>query len=285
MARKWNKRKNNKLKRYNAQRYKGGFKQVGNTNSLYHPQIPRTLQVATRRTNSQMLRFVKNMTFGVNPQSLTENIFLTIRANSIYNILQSNGSQNQGGTWNPQNASNYGPAIPITNADGFDEWKDRFQHFTVLGSKCQVTYEPIEAQFEPSGGPRFVPATLYVNLAGVTGSISPSTACKDVIQKPYTKRGQIVQSTAAGGKRLYQFYSAKKFEGVNDVMDNSNLRGRLGTGAVPSENSFYNVGLVPTINNNLGGATTNPVPGGVMRIKMEYIVKLSEPTLTNQVSA
>jgi hypothetical protein len=277
--------KNRKLQRRNNQRYKKGFKKVGNTNRLYHPAIPRTLQVATRRTNSQMLRFVKNMTFGVNPQALSENIFLTIRANSINNIMVNGGGQNQGGTWTAQDPLNYGPAVTVVNADGFDEWKDRFQHFTVLGSKLQVTYEPIDVQYEPSGAPKFIPTTLYVNLSGVNGAIDPLTACKDVIKKPYTKRAQIMQSSAAGGKRLYQFYSTKKFEGVTDVLDNSNLRGRMGTGTPPSENSFYNVGIVPTINSGLGGAVSQSCPSGIMRIKVEYIAKLTEPTLTNEVSA
>jgi len=277
--------KNKKLKRYNNQRYKSGFRKAGSTNKLYHPAIPRTLQVATRRTNSQMLRFVKNMTFGVNPQALSENIFLTIRANSINNIMVNGGGQNQGGTWTAQDPLNYGSAVAVVNADGWDDWNLRFQHFTVLGSKCQVTYEPIDVQYEPSGAPKFIPSTLYINLSGVNGAIDPLTACKDVIKKPYTKRAQILQSSMAGGKRLYSFYSAKKFEGVSDVLDNSNLRGRLGTGTPPSENSFFNIGLVPTINSALGGAVSQTSPSGIMRVKMEYIVKLTEPTLTNEVSA
>lgn len=276
---------NRKLKRNNRQRNKRQFSKVGNTNSLYHPRVPRTLQVATRRNNSQMLRFVKNMTFGVNPQALSENIFLTIRANSLNNIMVNGGGQNQPGTWTAQDPLDYGAAVANVNADGWDEWKDRFQHFTVLGSKIQVTYEPINVQYEPNGAPKFIPGTLYINLSGVNGAIDPLTACKDVIKKPYTKRAQIMQSSDAGGKRLYSFYSAKKFEGVSDVLDNSNLRGRLGTGAPPSENSFFNVGIVPTINSALGGAVTQYLPGGVMRIKLEYIAKLTEPTLTNEVSA
>lgn len=276
---------NKRLKRYNNQRMKKGFRKAGSTNKLYHPAIPRTLQIATRRTNSQMLRFVKNMTFGIAPQPLAENIFLTIRANSINNILVNNGSQNQPGTWNAQDNLDYGSGVAVVNADGWGDWNERFQHFTVMGSKCQVTYEPIDVQYGPTGAPKFIPTTLYINLAGVNGAIDPLTACKDVIKKPYTKRAQILQSSAAGGKRLYSFYSAKKFEGVSDVLDNSNLRGRLGTGAPPSENSFYNIGLVPTISNALGGAVTQTVPGGILRVKMEYIVKLTEPTLTNEVSA
>jgi len=115
--------------------------------------------------------------------------------------------------------------------------------------------------------------------------MQPNKPCKDIVNLPYTKRASIIQDPGVSGKRLYQFYSAKKFEGVNDVLDNSNLRGRMGTGAVPNETAFYNVGIVPTIANVLGGTTNTRIPQGLMRIKLEYIVKLTEPTLTNQVSA
>jgi hypothetical protein len=278
------KSRNRKLQ---GRRMKGGqnFSKVGNTNKLYHPSVPRTLQIATRRHKSQMLRFVKNMTFGVQPQQFAENIFLTIRANSIYNILQQNGGQNQGGTWNAQNSQNYGTGQAVVNAEGWEEWKDRFQHFTVMGSKCQVSFEPISVGYNAQGSSRFEPATLYCNLSGVTGAITPNTACKDVVAKPYTSRAQILASNARSGKRIYGFYSTKKYEGVKDVMDNSNLRGRLGTGAVPNEGSYFTVGLVPTVANALGAEPTNPLPNGIFRVKLEYIVKLTEPTLTNQVSA
>ncbi|AXH77522.1 MAG: putative capsid protein [Circoviridae sp.] len=274
-------------RKLHGKRMKGGknFGKVGSTNKLYHPSVPRTLQIATRRHSSQMLRFVKNMTFGVQPQQFAENIYLTIRANSIYDILSQNGGQNQPGTWNAQNNLAYGTGVNVVNAEGWNEWSPRFQHFTVMGSKCQVSFEPISVGYNAQGSSRFEPATLYCNLSGVSGAVTTTTACKDVISKPYTSRTQILASNARSGKRLYGFYSAKKFEGVKDVMDNSNLRGRLGTGAVPNEGSFFTVGIVPTVANALGAQPTNPLPNGIMRVKMEYIVKLSEPSLTNQVSA
>ena len=278
-------KQNRKLKRYNNQRYKKGFSKPGSVNKLYHNKIPRTLQIATRRNNSQMLRFVKNMTFGVVPGEFTENIFLTIRANSIYDIMFNGGAQNQPGTWNAQDVEDYGTTVNFVNADGFDEWRNRFQHFTVIGSKIQASYEPIDYQRQVDGSSARAPATLYINLEGSGGAISPNKACKDVVALPYTKRATVIQDPGHTGKRLYQFYSARKFEGVKDPLDNSNLRGRMGTGSYPNETAFYHVGIVPTIANVLGGSTTTKIPQGLMRIKVEYIVKLTEPTLTNQVSA
>ena len=146
MAKKYNKR----LRRGNKQRYKSGFKKPPSTNSLYHNQIPRTLQVATRRTNSQMLRFVKNLTYEIRPGGVVpisaskENIYLSIRANSIYDILQHNGSGNTSDVWLSQDPSEYS-ATPgqLVNADGYDRWNEVFQHFTVM-----------EVKFKPPTSPR-----------------------------------------------------------------------------------------------------------------------------------
>lgn len=292
MARKYNK----KLQRRNNQRYKKGFNKAGKTNKLYHSSIPRTLQVATRRYNSQMLRFVKNLVYEVNPQTLSENIFLSIRANSIYDILQNNGSQNQPGTWLPQDDVEYPvTAGHIVNADGWDAWRERFQHFTVIGSKLQVTYQPTQLSVVDTAGTANgtvaqAPSTLYITLSGVANQISNTTAMRAIVNLPYLKRGAIHSNVQGqNGKRLYSFYSAKKFEGVKDVIDNQQLRGRFlnsfGSANQVSEQSFFNVGICPTVENTLGGSSDKKPPGGIIMLKVEYIVKLTEPTDTNQVSA
>ena len=107
----------------------------------------------------------------------------------------------------------------------------------------------------------------------------------DSISKlPYYKRAQILGSATQGfgqGKRLYQFYSAKKFEGVKDVVDNSQLRGRFPNQTTgdplnqPGEQSFFYYGIVNTV-----PAAVAP-SAGIMRIRVEYIVHLSEPTNSN----
>lgn len=292
-------RYNRKLRRRNNNRYKKGFKKVGSTNKLYHNKIPRTLQVATRRVNSQMLRFVKNLTYeirpgGVSPVSASkENIFLTIRANSIYDILQQNGSQNTSGVWNPQD-STYGP-LPgaVVNADGYERWNEIFQHFTVMGSKIQATFQP--DQWSANGGtgiPLVAPTTAYITLSGVVNQVNRFTPMSELVKLPYLKRAQVIAGPNRGGEgvRLYNFYSAKKFEGVKDVGDNQQLRGRFNNevssvGSPPGEQSFFNIGLVPTITNELGSQAGNHQPGGIFRVKVEYIVRLTEPTDTNNPSA
>eukprot|EP01050_Picozoa_sp_SAG11_P022247 SAG11_NODE_4159_length_2032_cov_5.648215_1_plen_294_part_00 len=290
----YRRKQNKKLRRNNNQRYKKGFKKAGATRKLYHSSVPRTLQLATRRPNSVTLRFVKNLCYEVVPQSLSENIFLSIRANSIYDILPFNGSQNQPNTWIPQDSAYAPTAGLVVNAEGYDEWAGRFQHFHVLGSKLQATYEPIQSsvtssQTHTDGTIVQAPTTLYTTLCGVTNQINTTTPMKAIIALPYCKRASLIASkNGLSGKRVYNFYSAKKFENVKDVVDNSQLRGRFqnsfGSASQTSEMSFYNLGIVSTTEQSLGQSTDKKPPAGLMRVKVEYIVKLSEPTNSNQVS-
>ena len=83
------------------------------------------------------------------------------------------------------------------------------------------------------------------------------------------------------GTRLFKHYSAKKFEGVKDVRDAQQLRGRFvgqSEQAQPAERSFFEVALCK-LNPNVG----QQMPKGILTIKVEYIVQLLEPTESNEV--
>ena len=203
------------------------------------------MQIATRRPQKQLLRFVSNQTYHVVPGGSVggvENVYLQFRANSIYDICDGNngnGSLNNASTWIPQDSTLYGPSNTEINAEGWEDWKLRFSHFTVIGSKISVSYEPFGIASQTSAVQ--VPTTVYVNLAGNQSQIGPGTQMSAINKLPYTKRASIVpsqtNSTSSGllstsnmgnaGVRLYSFYSAKKFEGISDVMDNEQLKGRM----------------------------------------------------------
>ena len=259
------------------------------------------MQIATRRPQKQLLRFVSNQTYHVRPGGsvgAVENCYLQFRANSIYDICDGNngnGSLNQPSTWIPQDSTIYGPSLTEINAEGFEDWRARFSHFTVIGSKISVSYEPYGIQGEQNAVQ--VPTTVYVNLAGNQSQIGPGTQMSAINKLPYTKRASIVpsqtNSTTSGllststfgnaGVRLYSFYSAKKFEGISDVMDNEQLKGAmLASPAAPQEQAFFTVGLRNTIPSVAAG---DRMPQGIMRIRLEYITMLTEPSSTNQVSA
>jgi hypothetical protein len=110
---------------------------------------------------------------------------------------------------------------------------------------------------------------------------------------PYTKRARIISavgnntfssSSTVPGARLFSHYSAKKFEGVSDVLDNSNMKGHfentVGNQTVPVEQSYFNIGLVNTMPYTVGSPT---LQNQLVTVKVEYITKLTEPTMTNYV--
>ena len=245
-----------------------------------------------------MLRFVSNQVYTVRPGGSVggmENVFLRIRANSIYDIMQQNGGLNAPNTWNPQDPVKYGPSVQVTNADGWDEWYQRYFHFTVVGSKITVTFEPTGINNASATATNAVPCAVYIVKGGANTSISTGTEMSAINKLPYLKKAHITpqnstfgtagsatyRSTTQSGVSMSMGYSAKRFEGVKDVRDNEQLKGAMGGNpAIPTENSYFTVGLRNII---ASGAATDSMISGVMSIKVEYITLLSEPTTTNQV--
>jgi len=218
-----------------------------------------------------------------------ENVFLNFKANSIFNLLDLTG--NAAGTFVPQDPSLYGPAVN-TNADGYAEWETRYNKFTVLGSRIQCTYEPTKVIV----GKEAVPATFYITkMSGQQiGQMTSGKEMAFINKLPYTKRASIVPShessvltykasgyQGVGGVRLDMNYSAKKFNGIRDVSDNEQLSGEF-SGGQPDQLDHFVVGIRNTIPS---GAALDRMPEGILRVKLQYIVKLSNPTLTNQVQA
>lgn len=295
MAKKFNKKllkkKNNKNMRMNDY-----FRPIGNTNKLYRNSIPRTLQIATRRNMKQTLKFVSNQTYQVNPGGDVggmQNTYLRIRANSIYDIMQENGTSQPPNTFIPQDPQLYGPAVTTINAEGFEDWNTRYYHFTVLGSRIQATFEPTgippAAATDPGNTLTPVPSTFYINLSGASTLLATGSNMSVINKLPYTKRASIIPQKSTitassnngyAGVRLHMNYSTKKFEGVTDVDDNDQFKGNFVTPSLPGEGSYFTVGLRNTIPS---GSATECMPAGILRLKVEYIVKLTEPTNTNKV--
>ena len=194
---------NNKLKRYNSTRYRG-FKKQGSVNSMYHSSVPRTLQIATRRTNSVTLRFVKNLCYTIDPvldAGVQWNYNFAIRANSIYDILQQNGSQlNDNGLVIAAQDPEYNPTVGLkTNADGWERYRLQYQHFTVLGSKIQTTCQPMTWSSLSDGSNDVAPSTTYIQLSGVANQITRVSPMRSIVKYPYVKRAQIIASPGGGG--------------------------------------------------------------------------------------
>lgn len=257
-------------------------KKKARSKNPYRKTNVRTLQIATKRNTNMTLKFVTNQTYvfqpGTGGQPVGTTAVLCFRANSIYKSQLP--TSNNPGVWASQDPLKYSndiAALVEQNADGYAEWTQRFQHFCVTGSK-------ITATFEPSG--TGCPTIMTTHVSGIQGAIQAGTTSAKINELPYVNRSSIVSNLNLGSKDsvLSAKYSARKFEGVKDPVDNSNLRGRFEdnnvvpplTGLTPTEQTFFYVSFAP-----INPATTVNMPQGVVRVKVEYIVKLKEPTETN----
>lgn len=271
-----------------------------NTNKLYRNPIPRTLQIATRRNKSQVLRFVVNHTYRIQPGGtgttpLQENVYLRYLANSIYNVIESDGSQNAPGSFVSQSSANYPSGI--VNAEGFDQWQNRYFHSQVLGSKMQATLEPISSSTNTAAASKVIaPSTFYINLSGSPQIITPTTNIDQIMKLPYTRRAGVICTTTttdqsgarnskagSSGSRLYMTYSTAKFQGINKMAlgADQTLKGQMAANpTTPTEKSYFTIGIRPSIP---GGTDLSPT--SLLRVKIEYIVRLTEPTSTNYVQA
>lgn len=250
---------------------------------MYRMPIPTTIQIATRRNLAQTLKFVVNQTY-VYDGTKTPNgkcAFLNYRCNSIFNSSMPNSlTADEWRSQEPAIYDNLASNLKTPPATGWAEWTERFSHFFVLGSKLTYTFEP-----NSTGAP----ATLFTHISGAAAAITINSTSAEMNKLPYCNRKSVTSQLLAGinssaGCKGSINYSAKKAHGVKDVQDNSILRGRFAnsglgtTGSAPSEQSFFYLALAPVDPNS-----TASMPSGVFRVKVEYVVRLVEPTETNQV--
>jgi len=254
----------------------------GGKKSAYRTTIPRTLQIATKRNFNQTLKFVINQSWVLDPTVLDagKTLILQYGANTIFKSHIPMAADGQALCYASQNPSLYSNKVSsgiYQAAEGYDTWKDRYQHFCVVGAKMSYTWEPTGTG---------VPSIFFSHMSGVTPAIIQTTNSAVINTLPYINRHSVasigVSSPKSAGLRGNMKYSTRKFEGVTDPDDNSNLRGRFGNSASggvgldPGEQSYFNLAMAP-----VDPATEGKMPSGVLRVKIEYITKLKEPTESN----
>lgn len=288
--------------------WKKTLKKKNKKNPKYSKKTPyrnstlRTLQLATKRPTTAMLQFQKNMCFRIKPNltaSGGQHMFhLQLMANSIYDMVQDyypiQSSNDE--LWSEQNVEYAligAPTNILINADGYDDWKDRFQKYLVYGSKITVTYEPVITQ-EGSAGTVSTPTTLFVQKSQefVNGVIPSSSNSGDICLLPYVQRAQILTARigrSGQGGSVTSTFSAKKDFGLKDVQDVEGAQGAtdsesfpLNGPSLPAKRCFYNIYLAETVKKSNPEAANQAMVEGIMRIKIDYITMLREPTQTNR---
>lgn len=141
---------------------------------------------------------------------------------------------------------------------GFDQWASLFNHYTVLGAKITVrTVAITNASAVP----------LHTGLYLGDGTSTPYTL---YTQFQEAKKGSFRIMLGSIGEKSYRntsTFSAKKYFGVKDVMDNQNLRATVLT--VPAEEAYFHIWVQAA-----DLAATATVRHDVT---IDYIIKFTEP--------
>lgn len=142
----------------------------------------------------------------------------------------------------------------------FDQFSALYNHYTVLGSKISIRVLPEESTMTAA------PYDIYVGvlLDDDVASIPTGTA---MMEQKLCKWRYMPGITNGGtrARHLSTTYSAKKFHGVKDVVDNDRLQAAIT--ANPAEVAFFNVFA--------GSFQGNPQTVSMI-VTIEYIARFSE---------
>lgn len=138
---------------------------------------------------------------------------------------------------------------------GFDQMMALYDHYTVIKSKCIVTYMKGASQ-----------TTSVVCAISLRDSVTVEASMQDYIESRNTTFGALPGAGNAS-KVLKKNFSTKAFLGRPHPLSEDDLRGTVS--ANPVEGAFFHLAVAPTY-----GIDTAAVDVNVL---IEYIVVLTEP--------
>ena len=255
---------------------------------MYGNKRPKRIQRATNVPKTVLISFVTDKTFLYTPAALPQGTdpmktgVMQVSCNNLLTPMLSTG----GGTWQAQDGA------PGDKVEGLGDWVSgttgsaedgRYQTYAVLGAKLDVnSIASHDTGTAPTGG--------YVNnyAVGIHKCTNGLTDIGELTQlpvaqkMPYTRirnaTGALSGSGSGGvpqGARLSDTYSAKKWEGVTDVKDNSKLHSTQVANQLtpPAEGGKFQVFVA----SREPKSTNKQMPSQLIRIKCQYTVLLSDP--------
>lgn len=294
--------------------------------SKYRLQTPRYLELAHFKAKAKTVKFTWAREWIIKPQlhqpasiSVRPSFMVQFRCNSICNIGTAStlsqavivlANNCWDGTSEIKFVDGNDSLQNTTQPPGYKRYYGDYRHFTVLGSKIDVTAQPTGID-NTTGAEVYLPSQLMVCKTGAKNGVLPAVQTgyaaatpmdMSKLQKlPYKKSAHValIDGTKSVGGRVSMTYSTKKFEGINDVKDNDQFKGNMGMPAGtagggggpltvvnpsnPSEGSFFSVIYGTRIDgraqySNAQMPATAVAPPVTLRVRMSYIVRLTEPT-------
>ncbi len=140
---------------------------------------------------------------------------------------------------------------------GYDEMIQLFAHYTVLGSKCTVT-------FLHNQGALTHPVVNFIQLYRIGGFVIVNP--RDAIESRHASYCTWSPGQGTRGQQLTRKFSAKKFFSKKDVVDDPDLSAFVTSD--PSTQAFYNISFAATHNATL-------IPCDVI-VNIEYAVLFTD---------
>lgn len=146
---------------------------------------------------------------------------------------------------------------------GYNEWMARYNHYTVIGSRCVVTYAP-------SVTASVLPAYFGVNLSG--DAAATYTSVEHLLEQRFTRRSHGVAGMSyhlVNDKRatVQCHFAARKFFGSSFVVGVEPYRG--GAASNPTEQAYFEIWTASVGGND--PATLN------LLVNIDFIAVLGEP--------
>jgi hypothetical protein len=258
---------------------------------MYGAKRPLRIQRATHVPKSVVISFVTDKTFHYTPAPLPQapattmsTGILQVSCNNIITPMLADV-----GTWTAQEGA-AGDTV-----EGLDDWiqhvpggvdgTGRYQTYCVLGAKIDVSSAASSDNTAVTVNNYCV--GIHKNSNDLT-DVTSSTQLPTIAKFPYTRirnctgavNGSGTENTAQGC-RLSDTYSAKKWEGVTDVKDNSQLHStvegdpkELKAPAIGGKWQIFVASREPK-------SILKQVPSQLIRVKVQYTVLLTDPVTSN----
>lgn len=134
----------------------------------------------------------------------------------------------------------------------YDQWSSFYGRYTVLGAKATVTYFPT--------------SNNYIGVTSIVEDQTPHLSLSGAIEARTAKRVD-VSFRGVRPQKVVQFYSAKKWRGVKDIMDDDTQTSTFASN--PSRQDYLEVNVIPLASEN--------VPPVYYTIEIDYVVMLTDP--------
>lgn len=143
---------------------------------------------------------------------------------------------------------------------GHDIYETLYRHYTVLGSRCSVTFVPTDAAASPG--------TIVCGLRVDNNTTSASTDVTTLCEQPGTSYRVVTDSDNGGKITLSKNFSSKKFFGVTNLLARHGMGANFGSN--PDSQAFFQAFCAPV----------DPLQdSGVVNcyVTLSYVVMLTEP--------